>query len=112
MMSNSIKFKNINDTFKKLAGTLQTREEKNLINNSERLRQELSDVTPVDTGLAAASWRSFIKQIVGSRTVVIENTVPYIEYLNAGSSKQAPKYFVERTALKYGKAVGTIVVVK
>jgi hypothetical protein len=32
-----------------------------------------------------------------------------MEYLNAGSSQQAPARFIERIALNYGAPVGTIV---
>jgi hypothetical protein len=61
--------------------------------------------TPVDTGLAASSW----KLRLDSNNQVISNDVPYIEHLNHGSSKQAPSHFVERTALQYGVPRGAIV---
>jgi hypothetical protein len=75
---------------------------------TDLLLAELISRTPVDTGLAASSWRSDPDK---GRTV-ISNEVPYIEYLNAGSSKQAPSHFIESTALEFGKAVGTIVTIK
>lgn len=81
---------------------------KGLQNTAVGLLQALSAATPVDTGLASESWN--IK--VGGAKVVIENTVDYIENLNAGSSKQAAPYFIERVALLYGRPIGTIVRVK
>lgn len=72
---------------------------------------ELSKATPVDTGRAAASWH-----LITTGNVFIPfkllNDTEYIQYLNAGSSKQAPSFFVERIALKYGKPVGTIVTIR
>ena len=62
---------------------------------------DLEKITPVDTGFARDSWES--------KGNVIVNTAPYIENLNAGSSKQAPSFFIEKTCLKHGIAVGTIV---
>jgi hypothetical protein len=71
-----------------------------------KLKKELADKTPVDTGLASSSWES-TKTAKGEFS--ISNKVPYIDYLNAGSSKQAPAFFVENTALKYGVPNGQIV---
>ncbi len=67
--------------------------------------QDLKAATPVRTGFAKESW-SLARLANG---FAFENTAPYIEELNAGSSKQAPAFFVERVALKYGKPIGQIV---
>jgi len=75
---------------------------------AENLKKELQLATPIDTGLAAASWE--VSETIKAHQ--ISNSVPYIQYLNQGTSKQAPAYFVERTALQYGTPVGTIVQVK
>lgn len=64
--------------------------------------------TPIDTGLARASWKTTEEP----NSILVENTTEYIEYLNDGSSKQAPSRFIETTALKYGIPFGTIVEVK
>lgn len=69
------------------------------------LKTELANKTPVDTGFAKASWS--VKN--NAQGAVIENTAPYIDRLNAGSSKQAPAFFIEQTALKYGTPKGAIV---
>lgn len=72
---------------------------------SKTIVQELKDATPVDTGNARNHWKG---EVVSNDKVVIENTVPYIEKLNQGSSKQAPAFFVESVALRHGRPVGTI----
>jgi hypothetical protein len=69
---------------------------------------ELVLKTPIDTGLARASW----KTIETSNGVNIENSTEYIRYLNEGSSKQAPARFIESTALKYGVPIGAVVEIK
>lgn len=61
--------------------------------------------TPIDTGAARQGWK-----LSGSnKGFVITNSVPYIEQLNRGHSKQAPSYFIERVLLLHGKAAGAIV---
>jgi len=66
---------------------------------------ELAAATPIDTGLARASWDT---ERVGD-LFKVKNPVDYIQKLNQGSSKQAPARFIERIALKYGDPLGTIV---
>ncbi len=66
---------------------------------------DLRAATPVDTGRAQASW-SVVPTHSGYAVI---NSAPYIQYLNAGSSKQASPHFIERVALRYGKPVGAIV---
>lgn len=51
----------------------------------------LKNATPVDTGNARDNWK-----VEGNKII---NEVEYIEHLNAGSSKQAPVYFIEKTLL-------------
>lgn len=50
-------------------------------------------VTPVKTGNARRNWN----QRVTDRNFVVENRVPYIERLEAGASKQAPKGIIGPT---------------
>jgi hypothetical protein len=76
-----------------------------LIKKSDDLVKDLARATPVDTGRAQAAWR--LRNNAGKLEVV--NEVEYINYLNGGSSVQAPAYFIERTALEYGVPHGTIV---
>jgi hypothetical protein len=67
------------------------------------LVDNLKDNTPVDSGFARDSW---IKTKDG-----IENSAEYISDLNAGSSKQAPSFFIESTLLNHKNVVrkGSIV---
>ena len=84
---------------------------KQLKSSCERMVEDLKEATPVDTGRARDSWK--IEETQGMRyPLVVKNNVPYIERLNAGSSKQAPSFFVERIALQHGKPDGTIVTVE
>ena len=68
------------------------------------MRADLAAATPVDTGEARAGW----KLIPFGDKVIIKNDVPHINKLNEGTSKQAPEFFVERVALKYGRPFGLI----
>lgn len=89
------------------------------------LTRELGRATPFDTGRAAASWTAAVNGpdtrtqppefVAGSReaavqfqridlsgfvlgdSIHISNSVEYIPFLNAGSSRQAPSNFVELT---------------
>jgi hypothetical protein len=51
----------------------------------------LKEATPVDTGEARDGWH------LNKNT--IENDVPHINFLNEGTSKQAPAHFIEQTIL-------------
>lgn len=65
--------------------------------------EALKEATPVDTGKARDGWYSSGK--------TIKNDVEYVEYLNEGSSQQAPSHFIESTLLsqKGIRPSGTIV---
>ena len=104
-MKTSIQLLGISATFDKLSVELKTRTDGHALKKVSEMTAELSSVTPVDTGNARDSW-SYSRSFDG---FVVRNTAPYIHRLNEGSSKQAPAYFVERTALKYGLPLGTIV---
>ena len=54
----------------------------------------MQDATPVDTGYAQSQWR---KDEKGN----IVNDADYIDRLNAGTSQQAPAYFIEQTLLAH-----------
>jgi len=69
---------------------------------------DLVEATPIDTGQARASWNVDKRDDIYN----VKNDVEYIQYLNEGSSKQAPSHFIETIALQYGKPLGTIVEVK
>ena len=75
----------------------------NLQKLKDKLVEQLKETTPVDTGNARNNWK-----VTKSG---IENETEYLEYLNQGSSKQAPEYFIEKTLLsnKFLKPNGIIV---
>lgn len=72
---------------------------------TRKLLTELANATPVDTGLAKASWTMSPGR---PGAYYITNEVPYIGVLNEGHSLQAPAHFIEHTALKYGRPLGII----
>lgn len=60
-------------------------------------------VTPVDTGEAREGWSSTKNtDRFGFTGGTLKNPVEHISYLNEGSSKQAPKYFIEQVLLTIG----------
>jgi hypothetical protein len=65
---------------------------------------QLKVVTPVDTGEARKGWFEEIERnhFGGFSGGTIINEVDHIGVLNQGSSKQAPRYFIEQTLTKIG----------
>ena len=65
--------------------------------------KNLKIVTPVDTGKARAGWSSSKKyDKYGFREGLVFNKVDYIDILNKGHSRQAPRYFIEQVLIKIG----------
>jgi hypothetical protein len=66
--------------------------------------EQLRTVTPVDTGKARKGWefKLDLKDGRGYKTGTILNRVDYIDTLNNGHSKQAPRYFIEQTLTRIG----------
>lgn len=90
--------------------------------------EEVAPATPIDTGQAQANWMTFVgtapqfykanmaanaaaaesiqmaQQVMaqwnGVGDIHIVNNVPYIAKLNAGTSQQAPKLFVQAAVLR------------
>lgn len=105
--------KGVDKEFAKLYKTLKQKEISFVDRRTLQLVAELKKETPVDTGEARDSWiRKPVIDLNNKVSVRIVNIAEHIKYLNAGSSKQAPAFFIEKTALKYGKALGAIVEVK
>jgi len=96
---------NIEAEFKSLFGSAEKEVEAKNDKKVSEMTDELIAFTPIDTGLARHSWGVTKMPHVYN----VKNTVPYIQYLNQGSSKQAPARFIEAIALKYGEPLGTIV---
>lgn len=65
---------------------------------------QLKVVTPVDTGEARLGWFDEIERnrYGGFSGGTIVNDVEHISVLNTGSSKQAPKYFIEQVLVTIG----------
>lgn len=100
-----ISIENIDSEFRKISQQVEKESKAYLDIKSEELLKDLKEATPVDTGRARDGW----ELVKGVDVNKIENDVPYIDRLNHGSSKQAPPFFVEKEALKYGRPLGTIV---
>jgi len=67
----------------KLGDTIRKRLDRGIEEMSEDLKDYLKDETPVDTGYAKSRWRL--------RRDSISNDADYIDVLEDGWSKQAPK---------------------
>ena len=106
-----VKVKNTNKEFKKIFKELTEITDKELKENVAKSLVDLKSVTPKDTGLAANSWQleKSIDDVHGFDQYEVNNAVDYIGVLNSGSSKQAPKRFIEKTLLKYFEADGIVV---
>lgn len=59
---------------------------------ADTFKSEVVPRTPIDTGRARRGWQ---QRQLGSQQI-IENQVPYIERLERGYSKQAPRGFVKQ----------------
>jgi len=96
---------NIRKEFEKLTSKRKAAADLQAVSTVRSLTGELVSATPIDTGAAQEAW-TVERSPYGFN---IRNSVPYIQYLNHGSSKQAPSHFIEFIALRYGKPLGTIV---
>jgi len=97
-------FKGIDATFKAIESQHKQLSEKEMRRSLASMLVMLEASTPFLTGFARSRWR--IEGIFPRFRVL--NDAAYIEYLNRGSSKQAPAFFVESVALRFGKALGII----
>lgn len=96
---------NVGNTFAKLRKDVSKRGMDHTGKVVQTMVADLKQETPIDTGFARNRWASHPTAIGFNVT----NDAEYIEHLNHGSSKQAPAFFVEKTALKYGVPNGAIV---
>ncbi len=98
----------VDAAFRELLGKQQALSKEQARKQVAAMEADLVAETPVDTGYARSRWKT---AEVGE-VFVTTNDAPYIEHLNAGSSKQAPAHFVEQVALKYGTPLGVIAEVR
>jgi hypothetical protein len=73
----------------------------------QRILTELREATPKLTGHASWNWEATPVDSTGSFRIF--NNVSYVKALNAGSSRQAPRNFVEAVVLSFGSPRGNIV---
>ena len=95
----------IADEIKRIRKGFKDREASNLALQTHKFVEAVAQATPIDTGEARKGWVA-VKTREGFE---VKNEVEHIEFLNKGSSKQAPAHFVELTALQYGTPQGAIV---
>lgn len=108
----------------KVFNALMVKTEAAVTNLTLEIHGDLIEVTPVDTGWAKNNWLlaigheasgpvgspekintaakdSGVPQVLGWKIsdgpIYITNNVPYIQRLNGGNSKQAPRGFIEKT---------------
>ena len=110
-MPATIKVKGALEEITRVKKLFETTQKQKIGQSVTNMAADMKAATPIDTGLARSSWRIVE---TGNKDIPykVENLVPYIEFLNAGSSKQAPPYFIEKIALSYGKPVGAVVQIK
>lgn len=100
-----LKVTGINITLKNIDKGFEEASEKGLLATTLAMKTALVAATPIDTGEARAAWSA--RKIPTGYSVT--NVAEHIIRLNEGSSKQAPKWFIERTAIRFGVPVGNIV---
>jgi len=101
-------FKGIESTFRAAYNAVTRVDQQNTQLQLAVMLAMLKRATPKDTGFASSEW-----QIEGMfPRFRVRNDASYIEYLNNGSSKQAPAFFIEKIALRFGKPVGAVVTVE
>jgi len=61
----------------------------------EDIKDDIKDLTPVDTGRARRGWRYTPKYKAYYSGKVIDNNVPYIVFLDKGSSRQNRRGIVQ-----------------
>ena len=106
-MKLGVKINNIEGELRKLAKSIREATLSNTQLTATKLVEALAAATPVDTGKARDSWTL---EKGSKNDVIVSNELDYINYLNEGSSEQAPSHFVEKTAIKFGVPRGAIAI--
>ena len=108
----NIKVQNLKSEFNKLENDLKTEAATKSDELMVKALYDLKNATPKDSGFAADSWyfeNEGKDLLTGYENYSLVNSVPYIETLNNGSSRQAPKRFIEKTLFKYFESDGIVV---
>jgi len=99
----SLEVVNFEQELKRVEREVRQQANMNIEEKIDYATNTLRVVTPVDTGKARQGWTNQKFKINGKFTEgVIENPVEYIDVLNKGHSKQAPKYFIEQVLSRIG----------
>ena len=99
-----VKVLGVQKTIKELNNKVSKTIKKSVEAEVRSIVSDLKAATPVDTGRARDWWNSDSKSIY--------NEVEYIDKLNAGSSRQAPSFFVESTILSHGSVTPSGIIVR
>jgi hypothetical protein len=114
----NLEVKGIKQTFEKLNAEINEIVNDKAKDLTRQTVRDLVEATPVDTGRARDSWKVEAvdideTQVPKERVIaIIDNEVPYMSQLNAGSSKQAGSRFIEKIVLQYFDPDGVVVQVK
>lgn len=100
---------------RKLAKALKEGVDNAFESNMEETMAALVEATPIDTGYARSRWENYrVNEFRVSLSLVpfsvkfteavdvVQNDADYIQFLNQGSSKQAPAFFIEKTFISRG----------
>jgi hypothetical protein len=70
---------------------LQSEIERDLSQFNTEFVNNLRATTPIRTGQARRGWQNTYNGLSGGKTKIAQNNVGYIDVLNKGSSRQAPR---------------------
>ena len=77
---------------------------------AEFARRNLAATTPKLTGYAASRWQvEMLEDQNGEAYANLTNDTNYIQYLNEGSSKQAPAHFIEIVLATIGELSAPVI---
>jgi hypothetical protein len=98
-----LKIEGLDSVIKQISDAFNLQSSAGAVLIEHKLLETLKENTPVATGNAQKNWK-----IEGSAII---NRTEYLSNLNAGSSKQAPAFFIERAVLNTPgvKPNGTVV---
>lgn len=120
-MTLNIQIKNIQKEFNRINIERENTTKRQFNSKVIRIFNDIKVNTPILTGRARNSWNvslnpnsnidtkkgetafnpiTVLSSAKVDNTIYLSNGVPYIQYLNNGSSKQAPKRFIEKAIIR------------